>query len=330
MSETALVSTAQELQDEYLLYLNNYGQGNYDPFKKPFRYKSNAGMTFSLIGNQPIKGVRDDAPKELNVVTIISQATGIFVTGSELYKEAGNAIVASGSAVVDSGFDLTVLGGAMVASDSTITLAGSAMVDSGIDTAVSAIPMVDSGIDTAVSANALTFTGSDIAINARIDQFSVIDSEDKKAEATTNSEEKSEIENEITKLLSWGAEIEFEQGMENDFTRTLESMVLKYENLAIEMLSDAINQRKINEDLISEMAQYLGIITDEKTNIKRRLFLIQLLKHNSNYVRYGAVIGLENLNDPEAIPDIKAAAKKEDFQPLEIEMKEIAKILRSS
>ena len=140
----------------------------------------------------------------------------------------------------------------------------------------------------------------------------------------------SEIENEITKLLSWGADTEFKQGMENDFTRALESMVINYGDLSIEMLKEAIKQRDIKEELISEIAQYLGIITDEKTHFKRRLLLVDLLKSPSNIIRYGAVIGLECLDDPEAIPDIKAAAKRENFQPLKTEMKEIAKSIRET
>ncbi len=172
-------------------------------------------------------------------------------------------------------------------------------------------------------------SGSAVTAKAVIDKSSLASTDEMIIETASDLRDKKEIENEITKLLSWGADIEFEQGMENDFTRALESMVLNYGDLAIGMLNDAIRQRNINEDLIAEIAQYLGTIIDEKTNFNRRLLLIQLLESKSNFVRYGAVIGLENLNDPKALPDIRAAAKSEQFQPLQTEMMEIADNLGS-
>lgn len=256
MSEAALVGTTQESQEEYPLNPYSYWQGNSEPFKKPFRYKSVVGMTsFGL----PMAGERKDEDKEPKAFTGFFQGKVLMDSEAELYSNLSSAI-----------------------------------------TKITVIPQENLG-------------STDEMIT----------------ESASELRDKKFIENEITKLLSWGSDIEFEQGMENDFTRALENMVLMFENLAIEMLNDSIKQRKFNEDLISEIAQYLGIITDEKTHFKRRLLLTQLLKSDSNYIRYGAVIGLENLDDPKAIPNIKEAIYKEEFEPLKIEMMEIADILGS-
>lgn len=164
---------------------------------------------------------------------------------------------------------------------------------------------------------------------AAIPQKNIASTDEMITEAPSDLRDKNEIENEITKLLSWGSDIEFEQGMENEFTRALESMVLNYGDLSIEMLNEAIRQGDTGEDLISEIAQYLGTIINEKTNFKRRLLLIDLLMSSSNVIRYGAIIGLEMLNDSRAINDIETAIHNEDFKPLQIEMMEILDVLRS-
>lgn len=255
MSEAALVGTTQESQEDYPLNPYSYWQGNSEPFKKPFRYKSVVGMaSFGLS----MAGERKDEDKEPKAFTGFFQGKVLMDSEAELYSNLSSAI-----------------------------------------TKITVIPQENLG-------------STDEMIT----------------ESASELRDKKLIENEITKLLSWGSDIEFEQGMENDFTRALEKMVLNYSVLAIDMLSDAINQRKFNEDLISEIAQYLGIIIDEATNFKRRLLLLHLLEHDSNIVRYGAIIGLELLNDSKAINGIETAIQNEDFEPLQIEMMEILDVLR--
>jgi len=117
---------------------------------------------------------------------------------------------------------------------------------------------------------------------------------------------------EIEKLFMTANEEEFEDGMENEFSKNLLSIIRQCENYSINVIQDLILKEKINPEVAGEALRWLGDLDHEPTYSYRQWLLeIALVNCSSVIVRDGANVGLALMDDPHAIPFFKEALKNE-------------------
>lgn len=164
--------------------------------------------------------------------------------------------------------------------------------------------------------------------HAIVDQGEDVSTSIKVQEDTAISHRKKELEKLYKDLISLGEETNFKQAMENDYTKKLYKIIVYYENIALDVLTNIFDENGINELLVSDTLIWLGLFRHENTQYKRLRILIHFLNSASTKIRYGAVIGLENLDDLKALPFIIRAMNQEKFEPLQMEMKNVIESMK--
>jgi hypothetical protein len=141
--------------------------------------------------------------------------------------------------------------------------------------------------------------------------------------ATTIYINPQKVIDEIKPLFIAGREEFFEDGMESRFSKGLISAIEKYDDLAIDVISDLILGEKISPEVASEALRWIGKIEHNATYENRLHLLEQSLKCSSAKVRDGAILGLSFLNDFRAIDSIKEAIQKENIKLLRRNMGQV-------
>jgi hypothetical protein len=138
------------------------------------------------------------------------------------------------------------------------------------------------------------------------------------------------IDQEIELLFDRAKEEVFEDGMESDFSRGLISYVRKFGDTAIAALVRLIVTEQANAEVASEAMRWLGHI-DHPITYRSRLHLLERSLHNSSArVRDGAALGLASLDDPHAIPYLKQAIEREQYQELRYDLEQVVIQLEST
>jgi len=125
-----------------------------------------------------------------------------------------------------------------------------------------------------------------------------------------------ELERWIRDLFTAGEEEVFEDGMESEFSRSLTSVIKQYGNDVVAVISNLILKEEVSPEVASEALRWMGQMDDPKTHASRLDLLKQSLSCSSAWVRDGASIGLACLDDPSAIPCLKAAIEQEPYELL--------------
>jgi HEAT repeat protein len=87
---------------------------------------------------------------------------------------------------------------------------------------------------------------------------------------------------------------------------------------------------QVNAEVASEAMRWLGHI-DHPITYRSRLHLLERSLHNSSArVRDGAGLGLASLDDPHAIPYLKQAIEREQYQELRHDLKQVVIQLEST
>ena len=141
--------------------------------------------------------------------------------------------------------------------------------------------------------------------------------------ATTTYINSQKVMDEIRSLFIAGREEFFEDGMESRFSKGLISTIEKYDDLAIDAISDLILSEKVSPEVASEALRWIGKIEHNATYENRLHLLEQSLKCSSAKVRDGAILGLSFLNDFRAIDSIKEAIQKENIKLLRRNMGQV-------
>lgn len=128
---------------------------------------------------------------------------------------------------------------------------------------------------------------------------------------TQQVENREEIRQSISRLLGIGQQEHFEDGMENDFSRGLTSLIETYAEPAVEELAALLESGKVNAELAAETLVCLGRIEEGVTYLKRRTLLEEALSSSSHFIRDGALVGLSYLDDPHAISHLRLAIERE-------------------
>ena len=108
----------------------------------------------------------------------------------------------------------------------------------------------------------------------------------------------------------------FEDGMESRFSRKLVALIKQYGNDAIDAIGELIRQRRMNVENVAEAMRWLGHIEHPPTHHKRLQLLTRGLVDEEYRVRDGAILGLESLGSPEAIPALEKAISSEKYPEL--------------
>jgi len=99
---------------------------------------------------------------------------------------------------------------------------------------------------------------------------------------------------------------------------------------AVELLENYINLRLVGDNIISDLLIALGD-TNYQWDYKDRLhYLEQMLSDKSPKIRYGALIGISNIDSPSSISRIKDFLKKEKIIPLINTAKSVIEQLRAT
>jgi hypothetical protein len=132
-----------------------------------------------------------------------------------------------------------------------------------------------------------------------------------------------EIDQKIETLFGAAREQVFEDGMESDFSKELISLVKKYGNAAITILTRLIVTEQVNAEVASEALRWLGHMEHPKTYDNRLWLLEQSLFCSSARVRDGAALGLASLDDSHAIPYLKRAIQQENCTELREDIEQV-------
>ena len=144
------------------------------------------------------------------------------------------------------------------------------------------------------------------------------------AVASTTGLRSEEVDTEIRDLFRLGRDVLFEDGMENEFSKSLVAVVSRHGHCAIDALFALIFvDGKISEEVAGEALQTLGDMEHPSTYLSRQWLFEQSLTHPSRYVRDGAALGLSSLNNPHAIPYLKRAIEQEDLKELRKDLRKV-------
>ena len=147
--------------------------------------------------------------------------------------------------------------------------------------------------------------------------------------ATTGDQHMLRIRNEIRALFERGKEVNFEDGMESDFSRQLIKAIEDYSEATLKIIKELILKEKVNTHVVSEALRWLGYI-DHPTTFKSRFKLLeQCLEYSSVRVRDAALLGLSYMDTPLAIPKLREAIDREPCVELREDIAQVLAQLES-
>jgi hypothetical protein len=121
----------------------------------------------------------------------------------------------------------------------------------------------------------------------------------------------------------------FEDGMDNEFTAELGSLVQKYGPDSKYILARILKDNTSSPSVWAEAMRWIGR-ADEVMSSGSRLFLLKEgLKSQFAEVRDGAALGLASMDDPFAVPYLERAIASERVEELRKDMKQVLDQLRS-
>ena len=116
--------------------------------------------------------------------------------------------------------------------------------------------------------------------------------------------------------LAASAEEVFEDGMESELSRRLDSLVKEYDGIAVEAIAKKIINEKVNAELAAQTLRCLGRIDHKPSYAYRRWVLEKCLECSSTMQVEGAALGLASMDDAHAIPYLRKAIEREDLPEL--------------
>ena len=139
-----------------------------------------------------------------------------------------------------------------------------------------------------------------------------------------------ELKKRLEVAFRWAKDIQFEDGMENEFSRELLSLMERHENSAVDAVGELILSENVSPAVASEALRWLGGMDDATTYQKRLWLLEKCLFSSSPVVRDGAVVGVASMDDPSAIPYLRKARDKEPLNDLRKDMGQVLEQLQET
>lgn len=128
-------------------------------------------------------------------------------------------------------------------------------------------------------------------------------------------------------LANW---TEFEDGIENEFTRRLANLVKAGGSLLVEQLGIEIRNRNISPSVVAQTVLCVSRINDQSTLPVRSQFVRRALRSSSDEVRDAAAIGIATMKDTLAQDDLAAAIDQENNPELKVDMESVMSYLLST
>jgi hypothetical protein len=140
---------------------------------------------------------------------------------------------------------------------------------------------------------------------------------------------KQELKSTIEALLNLGTLLDFEDGLENEFTIQLDSLVKKYGSVAMEELAKTLFLPGVHLDVVTQTLLCLGRIEDETSYLARSWVLQRGLFSSSAKVRDAAAVGISSLADALAKDSLEVAIRKEPVRSLKADMQRVLSYLQT-
>jgi hypothetical protein len=148
------------------------------------------------------------------------------------------------------------------------------------------------------------------------------------ANATADVGHSQELQQKIDVLFRQWQELRFEDGMENDVSRTLWRLLMTHSTLLVEALASVIVSEHVSPRVAAEALRHLGRFAHAASHRDRLWLLERGLRSKSAVSRDGAGLGLAHLNDPAAIPYLQAAIDREPIASLRDDLQQVLDSLR--
>ncbi len=133
----------------------------------------------------------------------------------------------------------------------------------------------------------------------------------------------------VARVLDLADQVDFEDGIENEFTKKLRGLVREYGGVALETLARTLFLPEIRTGIVVQSLLCLGRTDDAPSYPGRSWVLQRGLLSTSAKVRDAATVGICSLADVRAIGSLEAAASKESVRSLKEDMREVLSYLRA-
>ena len=120
----------------------------------------------------------------------------------------------------------------------------------------------------------------------------------------------------------------FEDGVESEFARQLVSLVKRFGNSIVDVISTRIAFQQVSGEVASMALRTLGEINHPFSRSGRLRLLKEMLSSSSLWVRDGAALALAWMDDPAAVPDVEKAIERETIEELRRDMTGILEHLK--
>jgi hypothetical protein len=137
------------------------------------------------------------------------------------------------------------------------------------------------------------------------------------------------IERELQKIFTEGRYEVFEDGMDSDFGRRLETMIRAHGNSALLEINALLRSAVAPKSVAAECLRILGRLKDRNTHAFRRWILADLLSAKSILVRDAAVVGLSSLDDPAVLSSLCLALQNESSAELRSDLNQLREQLEN-
>jgi hypothetical protein len=132
-----------------------------------------------------------------------------------------------------------------------------------------------------------------------------------------------EAESRFESLFRSSGELNFEDGIETEFSKRLTALVRSYGPLSKDILAGLFEDKTVSPEAQSEALRWLGRMEDQQSRETRLWLLERSLNSPAPIVRDGAILGLASMDDPRAIRYLRIAIEKEKLPELRSDMLEV-------
>jgi len=134
----------------------------------------------------------------------------------------------------------------------------------------------------------------------------------------------------IERVFALADLVEFEDGIENEFTKQLQSLVKEWGGPAVVKLAPMIFRPTIRTEIAAQTLLCLGRIDDKDTVSARSRILRRGLLSSSAKVRDAATVGIASMGDRGATADLVAAVERESIPSLRDDMRAVLEYLQTA
>ncbi len=134
----------------------------------------------------------------------------------------------------------------------------------------------------------------------------------------------------IRKLFFIGENEPFDFGCESPFSRQLTSLISEHGNYAISALERFFSAAPLDPHLVAEALLWMGDMVDRETQQARRALLLRQLSNDNIIIRCDAITALKLLGDPNTLPAVREAWRRESVPELKKQLENTVRFLEKA